>query len=71
MSKKGGSLDVGAFMPLMALNPTATIPVVQISLHANMDFAEHVALGRILARYRCEGTLIIGACRIVARARMV
>lgn len=55
-------LDHGAFIPLSVLFPTARIPVVQISLRANMNMSEHVLLGRTLAQFRCKGTMIICEC---------
>jgi len=37
------------------------IPVVQLSLHANMDPATHLKAGQLLAPVRDEGVLIIGS----------
>jgi 4,5-DOPA dioxygenase extradiol len=53
-------LDAGAFVPLLALFPAGNIPVLQLSLRDTHDFAEHVAVGKILSQFRQYGTLIIG-----------
>jgi aromatic ring-opening dioxygenase catalytic subunit (LigB family) len=53
--------DHGTFSVLEPLFPAADIPVVQLSLQANMDPAIHLKAGQLLAPLREEGVLIIGS----------
>ncbi len=53
--------DHGVFVPLKVAFPEADVPVVQMSLHASLDPARHVAAGKALAPLRDEGVLIIGS----------
>jgi len=54
-------LDHGVFIPLKLVCPEADIPVLQLSLRADMDAAAHIALGQVLAPLREQGVLIIGS----------
>lgn len=53
--------DHGVFIPLKLVFPDADIPVVQLSLRADLDPGAHVALGEALAGLRAEGVLIVGS----------
>ncbi|MDE2356143.1 MAG: dioxygenase [Alphaproteobacteria bacterium] len=53
--------DHGTFSLMQPLFPEAKTPVVQLSLKAGLDPAEHLAAGRLLAPLREEGVLIIGS----------
>jgi aromatic ring-opening dioxygenase catalytic subunit (LigB family) len=53
--------DHGVFIPLKVAFPSADVPIVQVSLLASMDPAEHIRLGQALAPLRDEGVLIIGS----------
>ena len=58
-------LDHGCWTVLMKARPQADIPVVQLSLDATRNPAEHYALGRKLRPLRDEGVLIMGTGNIV------
>jgi len=53
--------DHGVFVPFLLVEPTASIPIVPLSLRSNLDPAEHLAAGRALASLRDEGILIVGS----------
>jgi aromatic ring-opening dioxygenase catalytic subunit (LigB family) len=61
--------DHGVFVPLKQAFPEATIPVVQMSLHHNLDIASHIQLGEELAPLREEGVLIVGSGQITHSGR--
>jgi aromatic ring-opening dioxygenase catalytic subunit (LigB family) len=53
--------DHGVFIPLKVMHPEADIPVVAMSLRADLDPAFHLDLGRALAPLRDEGVLVVGS----------
>ncbi len=53
--------DHGVFIPLKVAFPNADVPIVQLSLLASMDPAEHIRIGQALAPLRDERVLIVGS----------
>ena len=53
--------DHGTFTPLVIMYPEANVPVIQLSLKAGYDPAEHLAIGRALSRLREDNVLIVGS----------
>lgn len=53
--------DHGVFIPMKVAVPEADIPLVQLSLRADLDPEAHIAIGRALAPLRDEGVLIVGS----------
>jgi aromatic ring-opening dioxygenase catalytic subunit (LigB family) len=53
--------DHGVFVPLLLMFPQATVPVVQVSLHASLDSDTHMRMGEALASLRDEGVLLLGS----------
>ncbi|MEW5683863.1 MAG: class III extradiol ring-cleavage dioxygenase [Pseudomonadota bacterium] len=53
--------DHGVFIPLKLVTPAADIPVVQLSLKADLDPRAHLAAGRALRPLRDAGVLIVGS----------
>lgn len=53
--------DHGTFIPLLVALPKADIPVVQLSMRADMNPEAHIKLGEALQPLRDEGILIIGS----------
>lgn len=53
--------DHGVFIPFLLITPEADIPVVPLSLKADLDPEEHLRAGRALAALRDEGVLIVGS----------
>ena len=53
--------DHGMFIPLKLMFPGADIPVVQLSLRADLDPQAHLDAGRALAGLRDDNVLIVGS----------
>lgn len=53
--------DHGVFVPMLIADPSARIPVVMLSLAADLDPARHLAIGAALAPLREAGVLLIGS----------
>ena len=53
--------DHGMFVPLKLMYPAADIPCVQLSLLANLDAADHIAMGEALGALREMNLLIVGS----------
>jgi aromatic ring-opening dioxygenase catalytic subunit (LigB family) len=54
-------LDHGVFVPFLLIYPHADVPIMQMSLHASLDPAVHLRMGRALAPLRDDGVLIVGS----------
>ena len=64
-------LDHGTWTVLKRMFPKADVPVIQMSLDANIDGQKHYEIGHQLKELREEGVLIIGSGNIVHNLRMV
>ena len=53
--------DHGTFSLMHTLYPEANLPLVQLSMRANFDPAEHIAVGKLISPLRDEGVLIVGS----------
>lgn len=53
--------DHGVFVPMMLINPSADIPIIQISVLSNQDPEKHYKLGQVLYQFRKEGIAIFGS----------
>jgi len=53
--------DHGTFVPLAVMYPQAQVPVVSLSLRANLSASEHLRMGAALEPLRDEGVLIAGS----------
>ena len=65
MSTLDWGLDHGTWSVMQSLFPEADVPVFQLSLDVNLDFAGHFKLAQQLAGLREQGVMIIGSGNIV------
>lgn len=53
--------DHGVFVPFLLINPGADVPIVQLSVLASEDPAQHLRMGRALASLRDSNVAIVGS----------
>jgi len=53
--------DHGVFVPMLLINPSANIPIIQISVLRNESPSEHFAMGQALASFRDSNIAILGS----------
>ncbi|KAF2265171.1 Extradiol ring-cleavage dioxygenase, class III enzyme, subunit B [Lojkania enalia] len=53
--------DHGVFVPMLLINPAASIPIVQLSVLSSESPTTHFAIGRALSRLRDQNIAIIGS----------
>jgi 4,5-DOPA dioxygenase extradiol len=64
-------LDHGTWAPLLRLLPAADVPVVQLSLPADLPLSRLPEIGMALAPLRDEGVLVLGSGNLVHNLRSV
>jgi 4,5-DOPA dioxygenase extradiol len=64
-------LDHGTWSVLKRMFPDATVPVIQMSLNANLQVSDHYAVAKQLKELREEGVLIISSGNIVHNLSLV
>ncbi len=64
-------LDHGTWSVLVHMYPNRDIPVLQLSLNANLSFEDHINLGKELYYLRKQGVLVLGSGNIVHNLRRI